>query len=317
MKHLLKILKTNKKFLLVSHIDPDGDVLCSVLTLNWLLRQWGKQTWMFAKDPLPSRYRFLPGIKRIHASIPVNFRPQVIVVLDTPSLERTGFKPPAGVPIINIDHHPSNLHYADYNWVESTASSTSELLYRLIRQAKIRFDTEVAFIIYCGIFAETGGFSYPNTKPETLMAGARLLHFGFSPDTVSTKLNATSPENIQLLSRVLATLETRNGIASIHLSRAMRKPFTISPENLDSDNFIRFPMMVRGVKVAVFLREEKKNLTRVSLRSQGEVDVDRVARSLGGGGHRTAAGVKIRKPLPIAKREVWKAAERFMARGGC
>ncbi len=317
MKQILKILKGHKRFLVVSHIDPDGDVICAILALDWLLKKWRKQTWLFSKGSVPSRYHFLPDIDRIHSSIPKHFHPQVVVVLDTPSEARTGLALPNGIPIINIDHHPSNLRFGTANWVEDRASSTSELLYRLIKKAAVKMDPKLGFIIYTGIVAETGGFSYPNTTSETLETGARLLRFGFSPDGVSAKLNVTSSKNLRLLSRVLATLEVRNGIASIHLSRAVRGSLRISREDLDSDNFIRFPMMVRGVKVAIFLREEKKDLTRVSLRSQGEIDVDQVAQSLGGGGHRTAAGVKINKPLRWAKREVWKATERFMAHAGC
>lgn len=316
MKRLLKLLKTNKRFLLVSHIDPDGDVLCAILAFDWLLKKWGKKTWLFSKGPLPSRYHFLPGVKRIRFSINKNFRPQVLIVLDTPSLARTGLRLLNNIPIVNIDHHPSNLRFGTYNWVDDRVSSTSELLYQLINKAKVKIDRRLAFTIYTGIYAETGGFSYPNTMPATLLTCARLLNFRFRPDTVSSNLNATSPDNLRLLSRVLATLEMRNGIAAIHLSRAMRKSFTVNREDLDPDNFIRFPMMVRGVKVAIFLREEKKNLTRVSLRSHGEVDVDRLAQGLGGGGHRTAAGIKLKKPLSRAIKEVWKATEQFMARGG-
>jgi phosphoesterase RecJ-like protein len=180
----------------------------------------------------------------------------------------------------------------------------------MFKRLKIKLTKPLADIFYCGIYNETGGFVYPNTTKESLLMASELVGLGVEPDLLVKKINAKTLSGTKLLTKVLSTIEVKNGVAIMYLCQDMLT--RSSAEMSDSENFISFLQAMEGVRVSLFLREEKDG-TRVSLRSDGIIDVDKLARSYGGGGHRLAAGLRINKNLHAAKGEILKAVLKAMA----
>ncbi len=307
MERVIREIRRYKSFLVVSHINPDGDSICSLLTFGKILDFFGKEGVLYSPHPVPLRLSFLPEVERIETRLRAEGYEE-IVSLDTPLLSRTG-ELPKGV-LINIDHHPSNSHFGRINWVEPKATATCELLYYLIREIGMGISKEVSTYLYTGIYTETGGFVYPNTKKEIMVIATRLLDYGVDPVEVARRVSSLTVEGIKLLSQVLQGLEFNDGIASIYLTKEMQELFR-TPDS-QADDFIKFPLLLNRVKLALFFREEKPGLVRVSLRSLGEVDVNRLAQKLGGGGHKTAAGLRLKMDLERAKEEVLRVAKRFL-----
>jgi len=214
--------------------------------------------------------------------------------------------------IINIDHHRSNDAFGNLQIIDGTASSSCEIVYRIFKQLHIRISKSLAEILYCGIYGDTGGFVYPNTTKESLRVAGELVALGVKPNPLVKKLNAKTLVGTLLLSQVLNTIAIKGVVGYMYITQNMLKKN--HARMFDSENFISFLQAIDGVRVSIFLREEEDG-TRVSLRSDGIIDVDEVAREYGGGGHRLAAGIRMKKNIATAKKEVLRTVLRRLQRG--
>lgn len=293
---LLKKIRQGNRFLLTSHINPDGDAIGSALGLARLLRRMGKGAVVWNRDPTPTVYRPLPGSERIHvgeeppAGFPDMF--DAIIVLECPSPDRTGIDQHLSVrPVINIDHHLGNQHYGAVNWVDSAAPAVGEMIYRLSQGLKLGLDPETASCLYLTLVTDTGGFRFSNATPAAFEAAASLVRDGAHPEQVSQWLYESQPlPVVRLAGEMLRTLEVHeNGrVATAMLTQEMFERVGASPG--DSEGLIDFPRSVAGVDAVALIRQREDGTHKVSLRSRGEVDVEKIARHHGGGGHRNAAG---------------------------
>ena len=293
---LLRKIRQGNRFLLVSHINPDGDANGSELGLARILRRLGKGAVVWNHDRTPSLYEPLPGSDRIHvgedppAGFPEKF--DAVIVLECPSPDRTGLESflPA-LPILNIDHHLGNQHYGVVNWVDSAAPAVGEMVYRLAQALKVSLEPEVASALYLTLVTDTGGFRFSNATPAAFEAAATLVREGAQPEQVSQWLYESQPlASIKLLGEMLPTLELHAGgrIATVRLTQEMFARAGASPG--DSEGLIDHPRAIAGVEAVALIREREDGSQKVSLRSRGEVDVEKIARHHGGGGHRNAAG---------------------------
>ncbi|HTQ79947.1 MAG TPA: bifunctional oligoribonuclease/PAP phosphatase NrnA [Thermoanaerobaculia bacterium] len=293
---LLRKIRQGNRFLLVSHINPDGDAIGSELGLARILRRLGKGAVVWNHDRTPSLYEPLPGSDRIHvgedppAGFPEKF--DAVIVLECPSPDRTGLESflPA-LPILNIDHHLGNQHYGVVNWVDSAAPAVGEMVYRLAQALKVSLEPEVASALYLTLVTDTGGFRFSNATPAAFEAAATLVREGAQPEQVSQWLYESQPlASIKLLGEMLPTLELHAGgrIATVRLTQEMFARAGASPG--DSEGLIDHPRAIAGVEAVALIREREDGSQKVSLRSRGEVDVEKIARHHGGGGHRNAAG---------------------------
>lgn len=292
---ITKIRKGNR-FLLTSHVNPDGDAIGSELALGRILRKLGKGATIWNRDPTPKLYQALPGADRVHngEEPPAGF-PQLfngIIVLECPALARTGLEETlTGLPLYNIDHHLGNEHYGNINWVDPAAPAVGEMVYRLARTLKIEVDKDLANALYLTLVTDTGGFRFSNTTPETFEAAAALLREGASPETVAGWLFDSQPEPaIRLLGAMLGTLELHgNGkVATVWLNREMFAQ--AQAEEGDAEGLIDYPRSIAGVEAVALFKQLEGGGHKVSLRSRGQADVEAIARSHGGGGHHNAAG---------------------------
>lgn len=307
---LLRKIRQGNRFLLTSHVNPDGDAIGSELGLARLLRRLGKGAVVWNRDATPTLYRPLPGSERIHVGEepPAGF-PDVFdatIVLECPSPDRTGIeKYLPERPVINIDHHLGNQCYGAVNWVDSAAPAVGEMVYRLSQGLKVALEPEVASCLYLTLVTDTGGFRFSNATPAAFEAAAALVRDGAHPEQVSQWLYESQPLGVvRLLGEMLQTLQIHEEgrVASGRLTREMFARVGASPG--DSEGLIDHLRSIAGVDAVALIREREDGSHKVSLRSRGEVDVEKIARHYGGGGHRNAAGFTLEGEGEEVRRQV-------------
>ena len=311
IEKITKALKKYNKFLITSHINPEGDSLGSQLAMAELLKCLGKKFVIFDNDKVPERYRFLPGVNLIRNDIKAeNEKFDAAIVLDCPNLKRIGRVREVvkdAKTIINIDHHVSNEKFGDLNWIEKDASSVGEMVYKLYKPLNCEITKTVALYLYIAILTDTGSFNYSNTSGATHEIISELLGYGIEPYNVSQSIyeNKTLGE-VKLLATALSDLKViaSGKVACLIVRKDLFRKTRTKPSACE--NFVNFARSVKGVEVAVFIREDtnKKNVFHASFRSSGRVDVNRIASFFGGGGHKNAAGCNVRGSFNKIKKRI-------------
>jgi phosphoesterase RecJ-like protein len=293
---IIEEITTNKTFLITAHENPDGDAVGSTLALANFLHNLGKDITIYYCDPLPDNYTFLPLADTVLNFIPDRLY-DICFVLDSGELYRAGEALASAKnigKIINIDHHPDNKNFGVINLLDSKASATGALIYRIIKSAGHYIDYATALCIYTAIITDTGSFRYSNADPEAFHITGEMVALGIDPWFVSERLYESQPrKRLELLALALSTLHVaeRGDIASITVTLDMLAK-TGATSDL-TDGFINYPRSIRGVEVAIFFREIDAGVYKVGFRSKGKVDVSSLAAAFGGGGHHNAAGCKI------------------------
>lgn len=292
MKRISSELKEAKTIAIGGHVRPDGDCVCSVMALCRYLKKELPQTEIdvYLEEP-PAQFQVLDGIEEIKSEFNTDQIYDVFIAVDCND-ERLG----DALPIfrrarkrINIDHHISNMGSGDINIVEPERSSTAELLYDLMEPELV--DEETAKAIYIGIAHDTGVFRYSNTSPHTMQIAADLLKFGFD---FSALIEETYYEKTyfqtQIMGRaILGSVRFMDDRCIVSMvSRRMMEFYCVTPKDLDG--IVNQLQGVKGVDCAIFMYEIGTLEYKVSMRSNGLVDVSQVAVKFGGGGHVRAAG---------------------------
>lgn len=309
---ILELLQTRRRFLILLHVNPDGDSIGSSIGLGLALEGAGKEVTLVSPDGIPPAYRFLAGSDRFVAPGQVTGRYDAALFLDCGDLERTG--PAGGLTRlcdvkVNIDHHLTNPGYGDLNYIDPTAAAVGEQVYQLISAAGWEITEPIANALYAAIVTDTGGFRYENTTPDSHLIAAHLLTFGAQPQVIAREIyESRSEAATRLLGAALSTLRVEGDgmVASVIVSRDMYRQAGASDD--DAEGLVNYPRAVAGVEVAIALREVDERQVRVNLRSKQFVDVSRLAARWGGGGHARAAGCTLQAPLERAREEVVAAA---------
>lgn len=301
LNEICKNIKKYNNFLITAHISPEGDALGSQLGFYNLIKKLGKQAMIISDDQLPSGYDFLPGVENIRRlgkeSKYIKF--DCLVALDCADLKRTG-----GVyklnqdnkPVLNIDHHISNQIFGDVNWVDAHASSCSEMIYKLHKRLRLRMDKDTALALYTGIMTDTGSFRYSNTSSSTFKAAAELLKFKVNvAEVYRYTYENILPQEVKLLLKFLSKIKFfgQGRIAAFQIDSELLRGKKLGIDL--ADQCLSFGRAIKGVEVVVLFKNNSglKSQVRVNLRSQGRVDVNKIAAFFGGGGHKTAAGCTI------------------------
>jgi len=305
------------EFLITSHVDPDGDAVGSSLGLRAALQDLGKTAEVVLESPLPEALAFLPGAETIRRPAEVTKQYGAAFLLDSSSADRAGqvlsrcLTPDGRVAV--IDHHWGNDGYGHVRLVNPEASATAELVYDLIELLRVPISPEIAECLYTGILSDTGGFRYANTSSRTLRVAARLVEHGARASRVAEALYATKTgPSLRILGLALASLEARSGgrIGAMTISLEMFEKAGAKPE--DADGIVQYAKALAGARVGMLVQEVAKDEIRASLRSDGSVDVNQVASEFGGGGHRNAAGLRVRGGLGQVREDLIRALERAM-----
>lgn len=309
---LIAALQRCSRILISVHKNPDGDALGSQLALMLALEKSNKTVIAQNIDQVPEIYRFLPSSSRIKTGSTVEDRYDAIVVLDADP-PRTGLfdgNYPADIRV-NIDHHITNPAEWPLTWLDPSASATGEMVYELIQRLGVSIDREIALCLYTAIFTDTGSFRYSNTTPKSMRISAELIEAGADPWLVTENVyESFAYRRIKLLGNVLSGVErSEDGrIAWVVVTEELFRRFGASAE--DTDNFINFVRSTKGVEVAILFRQTAAAQYKISLRSKGRVDLSGLAQSLGGGGHKNAAGSTVDGTLDEVKRRVIDAVNK-------
>jgi phosphoesterase RecJ-like protein len=315
MTDVATLIRSKKTFVLTTHVNPDGDGLGAQSAMYVALKRLGKTVYVVNHDPLPPRYTFLPFAKAYPQSdkIPAH---DVCIVMDAGDFSRIreGVRREEFKTLINIDHHYSNNHYGDYNLVMPKAAATGEVVYRLIKQLKVKIDKSIAESIYVSVLTDTGGFRNSNTTPDVLRLAAELMEKGADGSAVNHKIFAGISKEAMELNRVSLgkiRLFDAGKIGTMTLSQAEFKKTGAVDD--DTENLVNQIRKIDSVKISAFLKERMDGKIKLSLRSDdAKVNVADVAKAFQGGGHAYAAGAILAGPLKSALQKVLKVCQKSL-----
>src|SRR5258705_1072404 len=299
LQAVVAALREHDRFLVVTHENPDGDALGSLLATTLALRQLGKDVVMYLADdgPLPREYAFmqLDGLLR---ELPADMELRTLVAVDCAKADRMG---PDTTPIdraqlvIDIDHHHDNSRFGDLNLIVADASSTGEVLRDVFRELGVELTPEIAEPLYIALVTDTGRFQYANTTPKSLRLAAELVEAGADVHQVFQQVyESVEFAKLKLLARALERARVLEG-GRIVVSYLVRTDFAeVGAAEAYSEGIIDYLRAVEGCELAALIREPPRDdapARRVSLRASiDELDVSAIARLFVGWGHRPRGG---------------------------
>lgn len=317
---LVAFLRTHSRPLLMTHIRPDGDGLGAQLALADALRAIGLQPRVFIASKLPPRYAFLDPKREVIE----DFRTPIssladrdsIVVLDTGTWNQLGefadYLKASPLPRVVVDHHRTQDDLGGQRFVDIGAEATGRLAFEIIEALGAPLSPAAANNLFLAIAHDTGWFRHPNTTPETFALAEKLLAAGANPTALYERMFETSSlARFHLIGKALERLQTRaNGkIAFTEVYLADYAATGAVPG--DTEDLIDFPRSVEGVEVALLFIEQPEGGTKVSFRAR-VTDVSKLAESLGGGGHKLAAGARVNDTLANVRNRVLAATEQAL-----
>lgn len=308
LSQLKEIVSKANNIVVTGHIHPDGDCIGSILAVDSFLKRLGKKSTVILDDEVPRYLEFLCGNTIINQPKEIILA-DLLIILDSSDLERIGRTSVyVKAPVLNIDHHKSNLMFADYVYLDSDVSATGEIIVDIFKEFKHNINEYEATALYTAIATDCGFFKYANTSAKTLSYAGLMVEKGAQPHVISEALEVRSRENIMHLVNVLKTLEfyADGKIASITI--------TDKPDGVETDGYISYPRSIEGVEAALMFTCDDADSTRVSMRAK-TIDVSEIALFFGGGGHARAAGCTVNKPVAEAKEIVIKKVEEAIKGG--
>ena len=308
-KKIVEALRKYKSFIVTMHTSPDPDALGAALAMALFLKSIGKKVRIFNEDPCPSWLRFMPRISLYEQYTgKERFSADAVVVLDCGDLERMGKVRELlskNTVIINIDHHVTNVHFGHYNHVQAKYSSTSEILYQVLKKARCRFTKDIAILLYLGILTDTGSFGFDCTSSHTHEVIADLLKFNFSVSDLYRQVYETMPkEDLRPFLSIIHRLELHFNERVACLVMAEKDDEILSGDFDLRDKVFGFLRSVKGLEVIVIITEKGKGRVRINFRSRNGFNVARLAERFGGGGHVKASGCFLDGSLASVKARI-------------
>jgi phosphoesterase RecJ-like protein len=299
-----------------------------MLALASVLKRMNKRVYLYSSDPVPGNLSFLPQIRTIKVDKLPKSVFDVLILLECSNPKRAGNLKNLQKKvqcIVNIDHHKTSQVYGDINLIDHSSSSTAEIVYQVFYQMKIILTQKEAACLYTGIVTDTGRFHFPATSSRTFEITSRLLETGFNFSKINDVLYSTQPlPALKLLGRALADMElVFDGKAALMVLK--KADFAMAGACIEhSENIINYGIMIPLIKVSVLFREEgwtiqpcralsdtqqeQKNsnntVLSVTFRSKGSIDVSSIAQKFGGGGHKNAAGCRLKMSVEEAKKKI-------------
>ena len=294
-----------QRFVLTSHARPDGDAIGSQMAMAFALRQLGKQATLVDRDPVPPQFQTFPGVEEVQVSSSVQGEFDAAIIMECGDLSRTGVEGFEKYFVINIDHHPGNKLYGALNWFDEGAAACGELVFDLIEALGVTLTPEIATHVYISILTDTGGFHFSHITSRTFEICRRCVEAGAQPQAIARAIyDGSTMGRLRLMGAVLHDLEFESGgrVAMAHLSLPLLSQTGATHD--DSEGLINIPLSVKDILAVAFFKEITPNCYRISMRSKGSVDVNRVAAVFGGGGHHNASGCSLEGPYPEVRRKL-------------
>lgn len=305
-----EFMREHDRFLIISHVNPDGDTTSSALAAALLLEQLGKSYVIVNEGETPEKFAFLPRFEHIRnlSAEKVEQTFTHVIAVDAADSKRMGdvahlFAP--DVQIVNIDHHPTNDRFGLHNVIRTDAAATAEMMFELMEAGGFQCNEQLATCLYTGLLTDTGGFRYTNTTSNVMEIAAKLLRYGVKPGEIAERcLEEITLEHVQILRRSLQSLALTHGnlVASLKVSHSDLEETGASSE--DASGLVNYARNIEGVEVGLSFCETEPGVVKVSFRARNRVDVSQIAKSLGGGGHAKAAGCTLTGDLAEIERRV-------------
>ena len=310
-----EFIARHTRFLLTTHINPDGDAIGSEVALaHWLIAR-GKQVRILNDSVLPPHFAFMAGDLVIEAWDPDIAERRfteadAFVVLDTSNAQRIGrvaqTLPRHVIPVMVVDHHATHTRgFGQVNVIEPDAAATGELLFELMQEGGGGITPPIAEALYVAVMTDTGSFRYSNTDPHVHRIAAELLSHGLDPQRLHGLVHAhATAGRMRFFGSVLSALEMQAAGRLVVLEARPDDFHRHGVSGPDTDGLVDMPRTIAGVEAVVLFTEAETGRTKVSMRSTGRVTVDGIASRHGGGGHIHAAGILMRCTLAEARARV-------------
>ncbi len=294
LKNFVEFVKNfDGKIGLISHKNPDGDAVGSLLALYLFLKKAGKDVKPILLDKVPDFLDFLPGVKEIESKLEANTF-DLLILLDASEFSRTGFSDPPNKLIIRVDHHISGKKYSPYDIIVTESPSTASLIYEIIKRYDYKLiDKEIKTCIYTGLLTDTSSFRHSNSFRWAFRNAYELVNNGLDvTDIASLVYERKKLKTLQLLGHALSGLTILNNAAFIKITSGMLEYYGL--DRSETEGFVNYPLSLEEAIVGVSIIEVEKDIWRVSLRGKNRVNLAKVAEAFGGGGHFNAAGCTIK-----------------------
>ncbi|OFW29640.1 MAG: hypothetical protein A3H97_01735 [Acidobacteria bacterium RIFCSPLOWO2_02_FULL_65_29] len=295
---IAQVIRAGRRFVISSHVRPDGDAVGSSMAMALALRALGKDARVAFKDSAPEPLRAFPGVAGIDITGRVDEAFDAAIIMECGNLARTGVGGLERSFVINIDHHPGNDGYGQINWFDPSAAACAEMVYDLVGAIGAPLTSDTATHIYLAILTDTGSFHYSNISPRTFAICGTLLEAGVDPVRTARQVyDSNSLGRLRLFGAVLSamTIASSGRIAVLSIDDEVMRVSGGTYD--DTEGLINEPLTVKDIQAVIFLKHAAGDEFRVSLRSKGSVDIGAVAKAFGGGGHRNAAGCTVRGAL--------------------
>ncbi len=319
---LNKLILSCSNILLTTHLNPDGDAIGSILGLYHFLKLANKNSRIVISDPVPQNLKFLDGASEIeifddNKNYPWFESLDLILILDLNDVTRLKglekFILKSNAKKVVIDHHIEPKEFADFYLIDTEASSTGELIYKIITQDKLhKINKSIAENLYAAILTDSGSFRFPRTDEEVHLIIAELIRNGADPVKIYEEIyNKNSYNKIKLLGKGYSNLELFFNNIFCLMTLKKEDFLTTKTDSSDLENFVESLMAINGVKIGVLIAEiPDANEIKISLRSKGNYSVRDLAVKFNGGGHLNAAGARvINESLESVKKGLMKETQ--------
>jgi len=304
------IIKSSKKILLLSHVNPDGDTLGSMCAMYSMIHKRFKiKADMSIVSNIPQNYRFLPNINSAIRDLDSSLLYDLVITLDVAAIDRTreskSFFDKAQMTV-NFDHHKTNPGYAQYNIVNPNASSCGEVLYDYFKENNWEITKDAAECLYVAIMTDTGNFRFENTTSSALRAAANLVDIGAKPNLLYKNCYETKSKNFVMFQNYCvdkAEFSNDNKIAYTKIYKKDLEKFSAGDDY--TDGIAETLRSIDTTEVAFVLKEVESRLTKVSMRSK-HTDVAKICEKYNGGGHTYAAGCTIKANISDSVNKIMK-----------
>ncbi len=326
-KKAIDLINSTNNWLVTSHTRPDGDAVGSVKSFCEIAGQLGKKAKPLLLSPPAEWYKFIfdtpvpvlgNDVKLEELQSGKFGKFDLVVIVDTNSYvqlaEFDKWLKVSKIPVLVIDHHLTGDGLGTVEVIDSTAAATGEIILDLLKFTGWKITPAIAEALYVALSTDTGWFRFDNTDARVMRNASILIEFGAKPAEIYRKMYQNySPARLKLLGKMLENLQLyhENKIALMFI---MRSDFdSTGATGTDTEDFVNESQRIRSVEASALFVELKDGGFRCSLRSNGSVDVRKIAQKFGGGGHKVAAGVNLKGPLQAAKKMILDEIEKQMA----
>ena len=296
-------IRSRQRFVIASHVRPDGDAVGSQMAMAFALKYLGKAVRAVSRDAPPPPLLVFPGVSEIEIVDRVDDPGDAVIVMESGDLGRTGISGLEQGFVINIDHHVGNSMFGAINWFDVSAAACGEMVFDLVRELGVPLSHDIAVHLYVAILTDTGSFHHSNITPRTFEISRQCVEAGVNPSAVARSVfDSNNLGRLKLMGAILSRMQIDDSgrLAIVSVDEALVRSCNGTYE--DTEGLINLPLTVREIQAVVFFKQIGPDEWRVSMRSKGDVNINAVAKEFSGGGHKNASGCSASGSLDDLKR---------------